>query len=172
MPGWIRPTQNMTRKAVFDIIGHDLSGLKFLELFAGSGAVGIEALSCGADKISLVERDPKCANIIKENLGLLGLDEQEDQEIIEVINADVFSTIKIIAKQRIKFDVVFIDPPYDQGLAKKALKTLMAYDILSPKSIVVVEHSTDESLPEIDGRFSILRQRKYGKSILSVIEFA
>jgi len=80
MPAGIRPTQSITRKALFDMIGHDQSGVKFLDLFAGSGAVGIEAYSLGAEKVVMVERSPKCLSTIRENLSILGIAENDPED--------------------------------------------------------------------------------------------
>ena len=169
MPGHIRPTQNLTRKAVFDIIGHDLSDIEFLELFAGSGAVGLEAVSLGAKKVSMIEKNVRCANVISENLQLLKLrKEGEISEKVEFIHADAFAAIKQFFKQKRKFDVLFLDPPYNMGLAKKTLKTLVAYDILHPACIIIIEYSKREILPQTIGRFSLMKQKKYGKSYLAI----
>ena len=73
MPFGIRPTQSITRKALFDILGQDLEGVTMLDLFAGSGAVGLEAISRGAKKVILVEKDPKCADVINENIRILSI---------------------------------------------------------------------------------------------------
>lgn len=172
MPAEIRPTQNLTRKAVFDLIGHDLGDVEFLELFAGSGAVGMEALSRGAQNVTFVENAVKCHRVIEENLELLGFNRGEDlsPRTYEVIYGDAFAAIKLFAKQKRKFDIVFLDPPYGKGLARKALKTLMTYDILSPNCLVIIEFLKREDLPRPEGRFFLVTQRKYGKSFLSVYQ--
>ncbi len=171
MPAGIRPSLNVTRKAVFDLVGHDLDGIDFLELFAGSGAVGLEALSRGAKKVTFVENVPKCVDVIEENLGLLGLKTQkENRQDYEIIRGDAFAAIKRFSRQQKKFDLVFLDPPYGRELAKKALKTLMAYDILQPNCIVIVEFTKREPLPETEGRFFLIKRRKYGKSFLAVYQ--
>jgi len=171
MPAGIRPTQSLTRKALFDIIGHDLSGVNFLDLFAGSGAVGIEAHSLGAEKVVMVERESKCLRTIRENLTILGIAEADpDRAPCQVIGGDVFATIKLLARQKTRFDMVFIDPPYRQDMAKKALKTLGAYDILQPVCYIVIEISLKEILPQTEGRFSLIKTKRYGKSMLAVYE--
>lgn len=170
MPADIRPTQNMARKAVFDLLGQDLTGLTFLDLFAGSGAVGLEALSRGASKVTFVERDPKFAGIIEKNLGIFGFDLAKGDQRVELIAADGLATVKALARQGRTFDIVFFDPPYGMGLVKKSLKTLTGYDILPPKSHLVIEHSHAEILPDLEGRFSIVKQKRYGKTLLSVCE--
>jgi 16S rRNA (guanine966-N2)-methyltransferase len=174
MPAHIRPTQNLLRKAVFDIIGHDLEGLSFLDLYAGSGAMGFEALSCAAAEVCMVERDPKCLEVIDANMMILKPGEKGQR--VDVIAKDVFATIKEMARQGRKFHIVFFDPPFDQKLGKKTLKTLLAHDILHANSFVVAQYGTDEALPgidgivEISGRFLLVKDKTYGASRLTVYE--
>lgn len=172
MPAEIQPTQNMTRQAIFDLIGHDLSGIEFLELYAGSGAVGLEALSRGADKVTFVEKSPKCIDTIEENLAILGLNNEGGlDDSVEIINADAMMAVKMFARQKRQFDVIFLDPPYGVGLVKKTLKTLMAYDILRHNCFVIVQYGNKDTLPDLDeGRVSVVKHRKYGKSFLTVLE--
>ncbi|HSA31435.1 MAG TPA: 16S rRNA (guanine(966)-N(2))-methyltransferase RsmD [Candidatus Omnitrophota bacterium] len=169
MPVNIRPTQNMVRKAVFDLLGHDLSGLRVLDLFAGSGALGFEAFSAGAKEVVAVEKDPLCLETIRTNMERFGLGEpRKDGRMFEVFGADVFVTIKMLARQGRKFDVVFLDPPYDAGLAKKTLKTLSAYDILHPNFRIVVEFGKLEGLASCEHDFNEITLRRYGKSCLAI----
>lgn len=171
MPAEIRPTQNLVRKAVFDMLGSDLEGIEFLELFAGSGAVSLESLSRGCERTTIIEKDPKCAEVIRENIRLLeGASSDLNASDWEFLNIDAFVAIKTFAEKKRTFDVIFADPPYSRGLAKKTLKTLNAYDILHPNSLLIIEHKKDEMLPESDGRFFLCRRKKYGASFLSVYE--
>jgi 16S rRNA (guanine966-N2)-methyltransferase len=169
MPEGIRPTQSITRKALFDILGQDMEGITFLDLFAGSGAVGLEAISRGASKATLVEKDPKCAGVISENIALLSIKADEGGRLpIEVIQTDALAVIKVLFRQEKKFDVVFVDPPYGRGLAKKALKTIGGYDILQPNCTLVIQHEKCEILPQNEGRFLLFRQKSYGATVLSI----
>ncbi len=173
MPEGIRPTQNLTRKALFDFLGQDLTGLTFLDLFAGSGGVGLEALSRGAQKVSFVEKDERNSELIRENLDLLGVPllGKDRQAIYEVVEADSFASIKRFAAGGKKFDIIFADPPYGLGLAKKVLKTLGAYDIVTANCIVVIQHEKEEILPGSQGSPGNLHrseQRKYGSTVLSI----
>ena len=168
MPEPIRPTQDKLRGAIFDILGHDLSDLTFLDLFAGSGAVGLEAISRGAERVVLVEKDPINAKVIQENFKLLKLG--YPHIFHKVVIADAFKTIKEMASQNERFDIVFFDPPFDQKLAKKILKHLMGYVILHPHSYIVAQYGEDDSLPDLEGRFKILKKRSYGSSQLAVLE--
>lgn len=165
----IRPTRSIVRKALFDILGQNMEGMTLLDLFAGSGAVGLEALSRGALKATFVEKDPRCATVIEENIGLLSIHKDKTGILpYEIVQTDAFAAIKLFSRQNKKFDVVFVDPPYSQGMAKKALKTLGAYDILQPNCIAVIQHEKKEILPEKQGRFLLFKQKKYGSTIFSL----
>lgn len=168
MPAHIRPSQNLLRKAVFDILGHDLEGVRFLDIFAGSGAVGLEALSCGAAEVCMVERDPKCVEVIRENLMLLKPAERGLKAA--VVMKDAFAAVKEFAREGRQFDIVFFDPPFDQKLGRKALKTLLTHDILAPHSYIVAQYGLDEKLEASDGPFRMIKHKKYGSSWLTVFE--
>ena len=162
MPRGIRPTQDKTRKAVFDILG-DIEGLSFLELFAGSGAVSFEALSRGAKIAVLIDDDPDSISSIKKNMEML-----KTSESCVLYPIDSLRAIKSLHQGRKTFDIIFLDPPYCQDMVKNTLQTLEAYDILSPDGLVVAQHFKKESLPELPGVLSLLRQYTYGSTILSI----
>lgn len=184
IPKGIRPTQDKVRKALFDILA-DVKDLSFLDLFAGSGAVGIEALSLGAKEVVFVEQDRRCIEKIKENIPVFrscGL---------AVIRSDIFTVIKQLHKQGKKFDIIFLDPPYakslvprpygklnkggsglaerghNASLAKKTLQMLSRYDILASNGFLVVQHFKKDSLPESIENLALWRQAKYGDTLLS-----
>ncbi|MCX5711836.1 MAG: 16S rRNA (guanine(966)-N(2))-methyltransferase RsmD [Candidatus Omnitrophica bacterium] len=150
----------MVRKALFDILG-DISGLSFLELFAGSGAVGLEAASRGAEKVVLVERDPACLKAIEENIRVFKCDK------CVVLAKDCLQAVKQLCAQKKQFDIIFLDPPYRQGISKNILQILDACDILAGNGFVVIEHSSGEALPEAFDNLTLIQQRSYGKTILS-----
>lgn len=171
MPTDIRPTQNIVRKSLFDMLGQDLEGISFVDIFAGSGGVGFEAMSRGAESVTFVEKDPVCARMIEENAQLLFKNLSfEERPNYGIINSDGFASIKTLAQRKLNYDIVFIDPPYSRGLAKKALKTIDAYDIVKPTSIVIIQHEKREALPEESERFTRFREKKYGGSLLSFYE--
>ena len=169
MPYGIRPTSDVIRKSLFDILGPDIEGVDFLDLFSGSGAVGLEAISRGAKNITFVEKDPKHVSVIEENLVLLELPLEERKERYFLVEkGDAFAVIKSLHAKGKRFDTVFVDPPYSRELAKKALKTLCAYDIVKPNSLVIFQHEKREALPQAQGRFSIERVRTFGASLLTM----
>jgi len=166
MPEGIRPTQNVLRAAIFDLLGHDFSGLSFLELFAGSGAVSLEAISRGADTVVMVEHNDLNAKTIRENCELLDIQLGGN---FSLVHGDAFATVKSLSEEGKRFDIVFFDPPYPEKLAKKTLKLLTSRDILHPQSLVCVQYEASENL-EIPEDFSVLTQRKYGASYLTVLQ--
>jgi 16S rRNA (guanine(966)-N(2))-methyltransferase RsmD len=162
-PVGIRPTQNLVRKAFFDILG-GVQGCSFLELFAGSGAVGFEALSRGARELVLVESNRSCLAAISRTIEVL------KPELCSVYPQEADKAIESFFRMHKKFDIIFLDPPYYQDLAKKTLQTLEAYDILSPNGLIVLQHFKRENLPEDLGVLSLFRQSKYGDTLLSFYE--
>jgi 16S rRNA (guanine(966)-N(2))-methyltransferase RsmD len=161
MPKGIRPTQDKVRKAIFDILG-DISGLNFLEIFAGSGAVGFEALSRDAAELTLIESNRDAILAIKRNIALL------NPAVCNVFHLDAEKAIKLLSLDKKSFDIIFIDPPYLKDMAKKILQTLEAYDILSPHGLIVVQHSKAEELPKDTLICSLIKEAKYGDTWLSI----
>ena len=166
MPAGIRPTKNVVRAAIFDLLGHDLSGLSFLELFAGSGAVGLEAISRGADTVVMVEHNDLNARTIRENGELLGIDFGGN---FSLIRADAFSSIKRLSEEHRRFDIVFLDPPYSRKLAKKTLNLLDRSDILHPQSLVLIQVESSKEI-EIPETLTLITQRRYGSSYLTLLQ--
>jgi len=160
-PEGIRPTQGKARKAIFDILG-DVAGLSFLELFAGSGAVGFEALSWGASDATLVEAEAASLRAIKGNIAALNL------KNCRVLPADAERGIRLLSREGKKFDLIFLDPPYYKGLAKKTLQTLSRYDILSPYGFVIIQHFKSDKLPDACGELILVKQSSYGDTRLSI----
>ena len=176
-PKGIRPTQGKVRKALFDILGY-IEGLSFLELFAGSGAVGLEAISRGVKDLTLVEYNRDCLMAIKKNIESLKV------KSCTLYPKEVNQAIKALYNQGKKFDIIFMDPPYYKNkvprirsglaatsdydsLAKKTLQTLVAYDILAPNGFVIVQHFKKENLPEALGVLTLFKQHNYGDTLLS-----
>lgn len=161
MPPGIRPMQDKVRKSLFDILKGSIEGVRFLDLFAGSGAVGIEALSRGAKEAVSVEKDLRCIKVIESNLSSLGC------PIKNIIGLDACRAIEKLNQMRRKFDIIFLGPPYYQGMAKKTLQTLSDYDILTPKGLLVIQHFKKDDLPDRLGVFNLFRQEQYGDTLLT-----
>lgn len=159
----IRPTQDKVRQAIFNVLA-DVNGKRVLELFAGSGAFGIEAISRGAAYAVFVDNNFRCAQTIRENLDSLRI----EVNYYDIIRTNALSVFPGLAKDEEKFDLVFMDPPYHLGMAKKCLINIDSYDILAPNSRVVVEHSKKDILET--GLKSIIpeKQRSYGDTVITI----
>lgn len=166
VPEGARPTQNKVRKAIFDILG-DISGLSFLDLFAGGGAVGIEAFSYGAGKVILVENNGRIFKVLKENVANICPDEESRDQILALV-LDTQKAISRFHENKESFDIIFLDPPYYQDMAKKTLQTLDVYDILTPSGIIFVQHYSQDILPKELTNLALFKQYKYGDTRLSL----
>lgn len=149
----VRPTSEKVKEAVFSAIQFDIEGRRILDLFAGSGQLGIEALSRGAKSAVFVDASAVSVDIIKKNLITTELSEKA-----RVIRSD-FSTF--LASNRDSFDIAFLDPPYNAGVLPDALSKASAF--MSDYGVIVCEHDIQVVLPEKVNDFSISRTYKYGK---------
>jgi 16S rRNA (guanine966-N2)-methyltransferase len=155
-----RPTQDRIREALFSILQNKIGGCRFLDLFAGSGANGLEAISRGARYVLFVERGKEALRVIRENIQALGMAERCE------VRAGDFRSALIGTRER--FDIVFMDPPYREEYAAEAMALLRAHDLLAKGGCVVVEH--ERQMPEIAG-FSLADRRKYGRTLLSFYQW-
>ncbi len=159
----MRPTQDKVRGAIFNILG-DLSGKRVLELFAGSGAFGIEAISRGARYVTFVDNNFRCAETIRANLQSLGVAES----VYGIIRANALNVLPGLSKDESKYDIVFLDPPYYEGLAKKCLINIDLYDILAPNSVIFVEHFKKDTLTTDLKTLVFDKDRRYGDTVVSI----
>ena len=151
-----RPTTDRIKETLLNMIAHGLGDASFLDLFAGSGAIGIEALSRGAREAVFVEKNPKAVTCIKENLKNTKLADQA-----EVLQTDVISALNRLEGRK-KFDYVFMDPPYNNLLEKQVLTHLAQSDLLNEDALIIVEASleTDFSYVEELG-YSVIKRKEY-----------
>lgn len=154
----IEPTKGFVKEALFNIIGDQLVGKSFLDLCAGSGNVGIEALSRGAEHVIFVDMNEKCIQTIKRNLSILKLNGQ-------VLKQDMFHFLKDTAENR--FDYFFADPPYHDNVHKDLLLSIVHSHLLKPDSIIILEHLSKTKLIKIPQQLSCTDQRIYGITSLS-----
>ena len=155
--GRTRPTAAKVREAIFNILGSAVLEARVLDLFAGTGALGIEALSRGAAVAVFVEDHPESLKVLRRNLEDLGLADRTTIWPLPVATA-----LKQLAGQGEPFGLAFLDPPYGAGEAVMALTALAELPILRPGARVVVEHSRREGLPEVCGVLTRLTVRRYG----------
>ncbi len=150
----VRPTTDRVKEAIFSIIQFDLEDAKVLDLFAGSGQLGIEALSRGAANAVFIDKSAQAVEIIKENLKTTGLFQKAT-----VLNADSVSFIK---NSKNKFDIVLLDPPYNKMLIDEVLENVA--DCCNDNATIVCETDFGEDLPETAGEFEKFREYKYSKT--------
>jgi len=160
--GAARPTKDRIREAVFNVIAAETAGANVLDMFAGSGAYGLEALSRGAKSAVFVEKDRHCADVIEENIRQLGLEKKAELIVVDAENA-----VRSLSKRKEAFDLIFADPPFNTGMGKKTLNTVNRYDILSSTGLLAIEHHKAELVPASEGNFSILKQKTYGDIVIS-----
>ena len=158
----IRPTTQKVKQALFNILGDRVKNAKILELFAGSGNLGIEALSRGAEKVAFVDNDFTGIDAIKQNLkrwNFLGT--------AEIKRLDFEKALSLFARKKEKFDLIFADPPYEQRLGEKILRKTNQCDILLTNGLLIIEHYKKEILPSKVGNLILKQEKKYGDTILS-----
>lgn len=151
-----RPTTDRIKETLFNMIAHGLGDTSFLDLFAGSGGIGIEALSRGAKEAVFVEKNPKAVMCIKENLKNTKLAGQAD-----VLQTDVISALHCLEGRK-KFDYVFMDPPYNNLLEKQVLTHLAQSDLLNEDALIIVEASLETDFPYVEELgYSVIKRKEY-----------
>jgi 16S rRNA (guanine966-N2)-methyltransferase len=158
----LRPTPDRVREALFNILGMQIDGAAILDLFAGSGAVGLEALSRGARLAMFVEGHAPACRLIEKNLRLCGL-----YEHAAVWCDDVLTGLPTLKRQGQTFDVIFLDPPYQAALVQDTLQQLGDGRLLSESGQVIAEHFFKRELPERYGRLRRVRLARFGDVALS-----
>ncbi|HEY1371940.1 MAG TPA: 16S rRNA (guanine(966)-N(2))-methyltransferase RsmD [Candidatus Binatia bacterium] len=158
----LRPTADRVKEALFNILPHDLSGRRVLDLFAGTGNLGLEALSRGAAGAVFVDIARTATAVIEENVQTLGYGASA-----RVLTAPVFKAVRSLARCGERFDVILLDPPYEHGLAGEALKEIAKEGVLAEAGVVVAEHSVRDRLEEQYGALVLSDRRRYGDTALS-----
>jgi len=162
----VRPTSGKIREAIFDIIAPFLSDGVVLDLFAGTGGVGIEALSRGMERAVFVEKSPGVVPILKKNISACQLERQA-----EVIARSVSNGIKTLCSRNDKFKLIFLDPPYQKNLLEGTLEQIDKANLLSKGGIVIAEHSDGERVGKGFGKLVGYDCRRYGHALLSFFTY-
>ncbi|MCP1124845.1 16S rRNA (guanine(966)-N(2))-methyltransferase RsmD [Bacillus sp. AFS018417] len=161
-----RPTTDKVKEAIFNIIGPYFDGGLALDLFGGSGGLGIEALSRGIDKAIFVDRDGKAIKVIHQNLESCRLEAQA-----EVYRNDAERAVKALMKREISFDLVLLDPPYKDQKIVSLISIMDQHGLLKENGIVMSEHGVDVELPETIGRLVKVRAENYGITAISIYKY-
>lgn len=157
-----RPTADQVRIALMDTLMPRLAGARFLDLFAGAGGVGLEALSRGAARAVFVEQDAGAVTALERNVAALRVRRET-----RVVRADVGRALNRLAEDGERFELIFLDPPYDAGLVEKTLFRLGEGALTTADSIVVAQHFTKRSPPETVGTLAAYRTRRFGETTLT-----
>ena len=166
----VRPTADRVKESLFEIIRASPPGASVLDLYAGCGNLGLEALSRGAARCLFVERSSACCALIRRNIEILGLGDKA-----RVMRMDCARAVKLLAAKGERYDLVFADPPYAkvagrESESKKILRVLEGYDTFAPQARVVIEHFKGDVLREDFLRLVLLGQRRYGDTMVSFFE--
>lgn len=158
-----RPTTDKVKEALFNMIGPYFDGGIGLDLFAGSGGLGLEALSRGLEKVIFIDRESKAIQVIQENIKACKFEDQA-----EVYRNDAERALKALIKREICFDYIFLDPPYKKQQLVSLMEKMDKQNLVRTEGIVVCEHSFDIELPKSVGRFNQIKHEKYGMIAVTI----
>ena len=156
-----RPTTDRIKETLFNVISADVYGSKVLDIFCGSGAIGIEALSRNARISYFIDNDDEALNVLEQNLVHTKLKEKAI-----IIKSDAVEAIRKLGLKEEKFDIVFLDPPYASDLYLSVLESVLKEGILSKEGIIIVEQSSKDDIPLING-LKLIKEKKFGTTKMS-----
>ncbi len=159
-----RPTTDKNKESMFNIIGPFFDGGVVLDLFAGSGGLGIEAISRGCDYLYSVDKQYQAFKVIKENIASLKI------ENAKVFKMDYLKALDKFDEEKIKFDLVFLDPPYGKGFIDKILEKLTTAQMLNDKAVIVVEELKETTF-EMPDSLKLIKRHEYGITALNILEY-
>jgi 16S rRNA (guanine(966)-N(2))-methyltransferase RsmD len=162
----IRPPLDQLKQSVFNMLAGEIEGKKVLDLYAGTGSFGLEALSRGAEETTLVDSSFKACRLLKENLKML-----QQEEKATVLCRKVNDTLNDFSKQNQKFNIVFVDPPFAANLCQKTLEKLVEGDLLNQQALVIVHHHRKENVESNWEELKLVRRRKFGDNLVSIFLF-
>ena len=162
----VRPTADRVREAIFNILGGACRGRLVADLFAGTGALGLEALSRGADSAIFVDRKRSAIDVIRRNIAACGCDRRSQAFLY-----DIMRNLNCLKRIDQPAELVFMDPPYHQGFIGPTLRHLHAGRFIAVDAILIIEHARDEVLPDLDDVFRLEDQRRYGKTLVSFLNY-
>ncbi|HEX9780776.1 MAG TPA: 16S rRNA (guanine(966)-N(2))-methyltransferase RsmD [bacterium] len=167
-PPSVRATGGKVRQALFNILGSFITGARVLDGYAGSGALGCEALSRGAAFVAFVDADAEAVIAVRDNLARMG--EAVPRTAWRIVHAQMSRAARELARVEAPFDVIILDPPYRTDEAKNALNLVVDYAILAATGLVAIEHDRRTLLPPDTGSLRRVKQHRYGATVLSLYE--
>lgn len=160
----VRPTSDMVKESIFGMIQFDIADSVFIDLFSGSGAMGLEAVSRGAKEVIFCDSSRKSIELIKKNIAFVGINDALGYSIIE---GDYGSTLKKLSGKRADF--IFLDPPYKDKPLEDILDMISEYDVLSDSGLIIYEHLYLDKITVTNDRYEIKKSKKYGSIGVEVI---
>lgn len=160
-----RPTGDKLKETLFNIIGPYFRGGKVLDLYAGSGALGIEAVSRGMDEAILVDRNRTAIRVIEENVEMT-----KEEEKFEILHTSSDAALSQLANRHEKFKLIFLDPPYEKQTIAQDIEQLVTKDLINEVALIVCETANDVHLPKTIGHVEIWQEREYGKTKFTIYQ--
>lgn len=160
-----RPTTDKVKESIFNMIYPYINGGDVLDLFAGTGGLGIEALSRGMEHAIFIDRNRKSIEVIKQNLETTGFSSQAEVYLNEAERA-----LKVLYKREVHFDMVFLDPPYKLNMIEKLLHTFYEYTLINSNGIIVTEHDSKVELAERIDHFRVIKKAIYGNTGITIFQ--
>ena len=162
----VRPTSDRLRETLFNVLAPRIGGSRFLDVCAGSGAVGLEALSRGASEATFIDNSRRACSVIEANIQALAVKREAT-----VINRDAVAALKRLAEESKQFDIAFLDPPYASEIYTPVMHRLATAGLLSPDSIVIVEHRAKAPPENEYDELKLFRELKQGESAFAFYKF-
>lgn len=159
----IRPTADRVRETLFNVLGQSLEGLTVLDLYAGTGALGLESVSRGADRAVLVDSGREALGLCRANLEALGFKDR-----VEVLASPVTRALGLLGGRGERFSIIFADPPYAAEVVTELLDGISTHGLLADEGVIVLEHAKREPAPEAHAGFERFDQRKFGDTLVSL----
>jgi 16S rRNA (guanine966-N2)-methyltransferase len=163
----IRPTADRVRESIFNVLGQTFSGGQVLDLFAGSGALALEALSRGARSAVMVDSDRAAIRLCEANAASLGFADR-----VRIVAAPVSRAVKLLEREGAAFELLFADPPYAARAAAETLSQVNAARLCAPGGILCIEHDKRELAPPTAGSLAKIDERRFGDTVVSIYRFA
>jgi len=161
-----RPTADRLRESIFNILSPRVQGAVVLDLFSGTGALGIEAVSRGANFAVFIDNNKEAISVIAKNVRSCALDSK-----VKIIKWNIIKSLNCIKSSKPTFHLVFMDPPYNKNMIEPALFNLHQSNSLDTGACIIIEHAAPEPIPEDLLAFKITSQRKYGKTLVSLLAY-
>ena len=155
----VRPTSDRVKESIFNILQEEVMGKRILDLFAGAGSLGIEALSRGAESVTFVDASSQSINVLKKNIKSLNLESRST-----ILRLD---GLKAINKLKRNFQMIFADPPYLKGFVQRVIDSVAQSEVLEKNGVLILEHHKKETFSFPEEKLSVLRQKKFGDTVIS-----